>query len=49
MIPTAVIITPFLKILDLGLNIQNEETTKNRSEIPNMVFNIESLCLESDL
>ena len=39
----------FLKILDLGLNIQNEEITKKNNEIPKIVLSTESLCLESDL
>ena len=47
--PITLITIPFRKILDLGLNIQKEEITKNNKEIPKIVFKIDSLCLESDL
>jgi hypothetical protein len=39
MIPAIVKYIPFLKISDLGLNIQKEETTKNKSEAPKNKFN----------
>jgi hypothetical protein len=39
MIPAIVKYIPFRKISDLGLNIQKEETTKNKSDTAKNRFN----------